>query len=1086
MGKWRILVMMVVAWLVTNAAFSQAPEGGHFNLKATKTFIVKLKSPEAGNRINGSTEALLRDITKSVSIEKMEKAFPTPSQSNARSSAFGLQNIYKIALHDAADGTRLMGILRFSQQVEYAESYIPNQPLYIPNDPQANPVGGQQDYLPVIKAHEAWDIEKADSTMIIGLVDTGVQMDHEDLGNIAFNYSDPINGVDDDGDGYIDNFHGWDIADKDNDPTADGHPHGSYVAGMSSATINNGKGMAGVGFNSKYLPVKIAETTTQVFNNEFGGVIYAADHGCGVINLSWGAAGNYTRFGQDVINYAVLAKDAVVVAAAGNTNASLNFYPASFDNVLSVGATDIYDKKAPWATYGYAIDMMAQGHDVYTTNNWGGYGRTGGSSYSAPQVSGAAALVRAHFPELSAQQVMEQLRVTADDIYSAGNNMDYYGQLGKGRLNVLRALTDSITPAVRVSQFDYSAKFGKLLFPGDTVALQMVFTNYLRTAENVSVSISNPSGNTNWQNIQISLPKLIAMEDFVAEPFSFKIDKEAPSGDKILFRLDFAGDNYSDFQYLEMLVAPGYFDITDGLLSVTVASDGDIGYDDPDYTQGSGIGYLNNYIGTEAGFIISTDTGHVMDNVIRDIDNYKADSDFSAENALNPHDNSKGKMDARSSIKPVINSSALPLKIEQKILAWEPEGNDGSVVFEYRLINIGDSTLTGLNAVQYLDWDLGERKSNGAAFSADDRLAYIFEKATNELYAGLALISDQEIAHYAIDLGDNNGNTSDIGSLFSDSAKHAMITSLSPKTAAGVTGDGNDVSQILGAKNITLQPGQSTKVALAMLASSSLDGLKNALQSAKANYLEYFNHPPVAASLTSCAGDSVKIDPPGEVFEFFSDLELTNRLDSGIVFETGPLYTDTAFYAVNLDSAYRSDVVSLLVKTENPMAIIATSADSLDLAKGNSVTLSDNSENAVSSFWLLPGGGTNEDAILEESYVSPGEYPYSLIAVSPYGCRDTTMTTISAYRITGLENLQIPGFSIFPNPAKNQITIRLATVSPHTLPFEIRDMTGKLLRRFNIPSGISEYEISLKGFDSGIYLIRGNDEISKIVISYEL
>jgi len=1082
MGKWHILLVLT-GWLATCAAFSQSMENKNGRSISSKTFIVKLKSADAGNRLSSSPEEILKDLTKSISIEKMEKAFPVSSQDNARSSAFSLQHIYKIELNDAADGTRLMGILHFSPQVEYAEPYIPNQPLYVPNDPQANPVGGQQDYLPVIKAHEAWDIEKSDSSMVIGLVDTGVKMDHEDLGNIAFNYADPINGLDDDGDGYIDNFHGWDIADKDNNPTADGHPHGSYVAGMSSATVNNGKGMAGVGFNSKYLPVKIAETATQVFFNEFGGVIYAADHGCEVINLSWGAAGNYTRYGQDVINYAVLEKDAVVVAAAGNTNASLNFYPASFDNVLSVGATDIYDKKAPWATYGYAIDLMAPGHNVYTTNNAGTYGRTGGSSYSTPLVSGAAALVRSHFPELSAQQVMEQLRITSDDIYTAGNNMDYYGQLGKGRLNVFRALTDSITPSVRVSEFDYSAKYGKLLFPEDTVTMQWVFTNYLRTAENVSVSISNPSGNTNWENIQISLPRLMAMEYFVPNPFSFKINKEALSGDKILFRLDYTGDNYADFQYLEMQVAPGYFDITDGLLSVTVASDGDIGYDDPDYTQGSGIGYLSNYIGTEAGLIISTDSAHVMDNVIRDIDNYIADGDFMAENRLKPYDNSTAKMDARSTIKPVNNSSALPLKIEQKVLAWEPEGNDGSVVFEFRLINTGDSTLTNLNAALYTDWDLGDRKSNVSYFSTEDRLAYIFEKTTNELFAGVAMISDQEMTHYAIDLGENNGNTSDIGNTFSDSAKHAMIASLSPKLAAGIVGDGNDVSQILGAKNITLLPGQSTKVALAMLASTSLDGLKNALQAAKANYLQYLDNPPVAISIFSCAGDSVCIDPPGEVYEFFSDLELTNPLDSGVIFKTGPFSKDTVFYAVNLDSAYQSDVMSLLVKTENPVAIIATSTDSLDLAKDNTVTLSDLSENTLSTFWILPGGETDTNATLEEIYELPGDYPYELIAESPHGCLDTAKTTITVYQITGLEPRHIPGFSIFPNPAKNRITIRFATKPEHSLPFEIRDMTGKLIKSFAITVGTPEFEISLNELGAGLYLIHGDGDVWKIVVN---
>ncbi len=206
-------------------------------------------------------------------------------------------------------------------------------------------MSGLQDYLKPVRAYEAWDIEKSDTAIVIGIVDTGVKFDHEDLDNVAYNYADPVNGIDDDNDGYIDNFRGWDVANDDNDPTADSDGHGTQVTGVSSAKTDNGAGMASSGFNSRFLPVKISETPTRYLINEYEGIIYAADHGCKIINLSWGVIEGYSAFAQDVINYAVLEKDAVVVAAGGNKDGEYNYYPASYDHVPSVGPVNVNPEK---------------------------------------------------------------------------------------------------------------------------------------------------------------------------------------------------------------------------------------------------------------------------------------------------------------------------------------------------------------------------------------------------------------------------------------------------------------------------------------------------------------------------------------------------------------------------------------------------------------------------------------------------------------------------------------------------------------------------------------------------------------------
>jgi subtilisin family serine protease/PKD repeat protein len=994
MDKIRILcVFLLLAISVLSSA--QSPDSNLRNVHPN-ILVVKLKSeksPEA--RVAFDPTTVIDQIKSLAGTENAIQVFPAKSLSNARSSDSGLQNIYKLHLTPGTNLWKTLSGIWQSGLVEYAEPLYQNELLYIPNDPQANPGSGQQTYLSVIKAYEAWDIEKSDTSMVVGIVDTGVKMDHEDLQNIAYNYADPINGIDDDEDGYIDNFHGWDMADEDNDPTADGHPHGSPVTGMSSAATNNEIGMAGIGFNARYLPVKIAETISQKLTRDFEGVKYAADHGAKVINLSWGGAGNYSQYGQDIINYAVLEKDAVVVAAAGNTNEELDFYPASFDNVLSVGATDITDNKASWATYSYYIDIMAPGDNVYTTKNNGGYEITTGSSFASPLVAGAAALVRSRFPELNAIQVMEQLRVTSDDIYKVGQNMNYEGKLGKGRLNVQRALSDILTPSVRLSDIQYQSNHGDLIFPGDTVSVELEFTNFLRQAENLTISITNASGNATLQSEEIYISSLATFQTYINDdqPFTFIVSKDAQPGDRLFFRIDFLGNFYGDFQYFEIPLTPDYFEISDGNITATIASDGDIGFDDGNFREGNGISFGAGRIASNTGFIISQDKDHVINNAINDYGEFTRDQDFSAEHAALLYDNSIADYDARSVFKPSDTiSSALPIRVEQKILAWDNSTANGYLIFEYRIINRGDSAINGLNAGIFADWDLGEYEANAGAADEELKLGYAFDKLMNNQYAGMALLTEQQLAHYAIDLFDLNGNTPDFDTIFSDSIKHEFLAGNTIKSQAGTEGNGNDVAQIVGARGFDLRPKETVKVAIAMLASNSLDGLKAALDLAKNNYARYQENPPEGQTSFACLGDSAVVDPSGNIYEFYKDLALTQRLDSGSFYKTPPVEKDTFYYAVNLDSGYYSDIVKLKVLPGNPTANFVLSTDTLLIESANSGQLTIQNTSTLGTSWAWDFGNGYASSVTDPvtDYHSAGTYTIELIASNDYGCFDTT------------------------------------------------------------------------------------------------
>lgn len=346
--------------------------------------------------------------------------------------------------------------------------------------------------------------------MVIGVLDTGFRLSHQDLNTkVKHNYADPIDGIDNDGDGYIDNYSGWDFADKDNN-VYDDTPwkgHGTAVAGVAAAATNNATGMAGVGYRSLFMPIKVFSSSP---NGPFAGyeaIVYAANKGCKVINLSWGGTG-FSEFEQDVINYAVLEKDVLLVASAGNRNTFEDIYPASYDNVLSVGGADKQDVKYKDHTYSYKLDMISPSSGIYSTSLSGDnrYSSFGGTSYASPTVAGGAALVRSRFPELSARQVAERLRATTDHIYGLEGNQPYLEMLGTGRFNLKKALKVQVPTSVRCVAFAPQPK--QSLGAGRSIAIDASFINFLSPTSQLEVTLTSLSPYVSITHGSASLGKI--------------------------------------------------------------------------------------------------------------------------------------------------------------------------------------------------------------------------------------------------------------------------------------------------------------------------------------------------------------------------------------------------------------------------------------------------------------------------------------------------------------------------------------------------------------------------------------------------
>ncbi|UEM25318.1 S8 family serine peptidase (plasmid) [Skermanella mucosa] len=297
-----------------------------------------------------------------------------------------------------------------------------------------------------IDAPEAWDQETGSGT-VVAVIDTGIELPHPDLDDNIWSNPGEIagNGVDDDGNGYVDDISGYDFVNEDADPTDD-YFHGTHVAGTIAAEGDNGVGVTGVAWDARLMVVKAFDSAG--FGNEFDiiqAIEYAALEGADISNNSWSGY-DFSQGVHDAVRLAGEQGQLFVAAASNETsdNDSFPAYPASFDldNIVSVAATTASDTLASFSNYGATtVDLGAPGENIYSTFTGGGYGYLSGTSMATPHVSGTAALLLSRNPDLSTGELKALLLDTVDPVADlAGRTVT------GGRLNAAAALAASGPP----------------------------------------------------------------------------------------------------------------------------------------------------------------------------------------------------------------------------------------------------------------------------------------------------------------------------------------------------------------------------------------------------------------------------------------------------------------------------------------------------------------------------------------------------------------------------------------------------------------------------------------------------------------
>lgn len=271
-----------------------------------------------------------------------------------------------------------------------------------------------------IQAADAWQITTGSEQIVIAVIDSGVRLDHPEFAARL--------------------TPGYDFVNDDDTPDDDSG-HGTHVAGLIGAALDNGQGLAGVCPGCRIMPVKVLNAgNTGIWSDLAQGIVFATDNGARILNLSLGSFSSSWTL-EKALAYA-RQHGVLIVAAAGNQGLQLPYYPAASEGVIAVGATDAQDGWWPVSNYGVFVDLTAPGDLIYSTyhrfdNTYNGYTIMSGTSMATAQVSGLAGLILSLYPRLTPAEVTSALLAGADDLGTAGHDVFY----GQGRINAAHTLT---------------------------------------------------------------------------------------------------------------------------------------------------------------------------------------------------------------------------------------------------------------------------------------------------------------------------------------------------------------------------------------------------------------------------------------------------------------------------------------------------------------------------------------------------------------------------------------------------------------------------------------------------------------------
>lgn len=774
-----------------------------------------------------------------------------PSRWTAGAEALG--RIILVRYGGDAPAEAMLAKIRSIPGVEYAEPVYQRTLQFTPDDPYL----AQQWYLGQVRAYQAWDVARADSTITIAIIDTGVDPAHNDLreaiwtnpgetGTDTRGRDRRSNGLDDDGNGIVDDWRGYDFGgrdgySRDNDPTPR-YWHGTHVAGIAAATGNNGIGIIGIGFGARLMSIKISDDQSEgepLLTGGANGILYATKMGAQIINCSWGGPG-FSRAEQELIEFAT-ANGTLVVAAAGNNGSNMASYPASYRGAFSVASVMGSDKRSFFSNFNMNVAISAPGESMFSTVptsfTASGYRTSDGTSMASPVVAGAAALVLAKYPDLSPEELTAVLRSNADNIDAQNPNFQLL--LGSGRINVERAL--AVGPnAVAAAIVDYRVEQtlpDGAVEPGETVELRVKVKNILRPVSNLQLKLS-PIGGDN-----------IVIESPLATFGTLEHGEERESGSGT-FRLTMPGNTPLDYKVpllltlsdgsteigarrVELIVNPNFATTRYNRSTATFTGDGRIGFNDfPANEQGDGfkIDSSENLL-AEGGMLIGISADQLAD-VIRSGDMSHQSQGLQT---LEPYRVRFSQADGGEIGAAHFDDAHLhPLQrvgldVRMKTVQFNTPENGNQTLVLYTIRNTSLAKFNSLHCALFFDWDLGPAGTDDQIKTdLDYRLGYVYNTKNGALpYAGVMLVSDEPMNFTALD-----NDMPPLSNGFYQTEKWDVIASGIKQEQSRV----GDCSMVIGAGPINLEPGADTTIAFALVGGANLAELQGSAAAARRTF----------------------------------------------------------------------------------------------------------------------------------------------------------------------------------------------------------------------------------------------------------
>lgn len=801
--------------------------------------VVKFKERQQfGLQLAKTGVASLDQLIASHNISRLEQIGNGKLRLGRSSTSLSINSIYYVYLPSGASPRAVASAFSQDPQVEYAEPIYRHYFNETPNDPGFP----QQSHANIILAQGAWDIAKGEqSEVVIAVVDGGVDIDHADLlANIWVNPGEIVgNGVDDDGNGFVDDVRGWNFANNTNNPSGlvtapESADHGTLVAGITGAVTDNAIGVAGISWNAKIMPINTGGLTDDDgLPFAFEGVLYAINNGADIINMSWGRVGSPSRFEQDIIRMGVEAGIAMVASAGNDANSQLN-YPPAYDGVLSVAATDDSDFKANFSNFGTTVDVAAPGVSILGTLDGDNYGHGSGTSFSAPIVSGVIALVRAQNPQYSGLQAAEQVRVTADNIDA--RNPAYAGLLGSGRVNALRAVSETNIASLRISEVSFNDEgFDGVIQPGESIEINLKFVNFLAPASSVNLTLTSLDPLATVTNPGATIASIGTFEEQTAS-FNVQVSSSATRGEELEFSVAIDYGSREDQESFILQVQPAFVTADINNIGTSFTSVGRIGFavTETDPPSG-GIGFRFNNSSNllfEGGIICGTGSDRISNSVRSELlgGDLTMNRDFETTDDGDIRISTNGRLvDEESFTAYNDNNSNTPmdLRIEQETFAMTDSPNDDFILIRFTIHNEGAIELENFHFGLFFDWDIDEANlaQNIADYDAGRRLGYVYDVKT---FAGVRLLTNNAAVSYRAIYNDDQAFENPSWGIydgFSDAEKWESISSGVQFTQSGP----GDVSHTIAAGPINIASQDSIQIGFALLAGTELvDLLANA------------------------------------------------------------------------------------------------------------------------------------------------------------------------------------------------------------------------------------------------------------------